>query len=80
MFELIKPPKVYPGNHFGDALQIDNINQYRVGEIVRSKNDSSNNNNQNQQLNRNDSISSGKSTEFQNPINKLAKEFKNNLN
>jgi hypothetical protein len=42
-FELIKPPKVYPGNHFGDALQIDNINQYRVGEIVRSKNDSSNN-------------------------------------
>ena len=79
-FELIKPPKIYPGNHFGDALQIDNINQYRVGEIVRSKNDSSNNNNQYQQLNRNDSISSGKSTEFQNPINKIANEFKNNLN
>ena len=75
-FEQIKPPNVYLGNYFGDAFLIDNRNQYRVGEIVRANNNSYNNNNQNQQFNQNDSISSGKTSEFENPIFKIV----NNLN
>ena len=75
-FEQIKPPNVYLGNYFGDAFPIDNRNQYRVGEIVRANNNSYNNNNQNQQFNQNNSISSGKTSEFENPIFKIV----NNLN
>ena len=70
-FEQIKPPNVYLGNYFGDAFLIDNRNQYRVGEIVRANNNSYNNNNQNQQFNQNNSISSGKTSEFENPIFKI---------
>ena len=75
-FEQIKPPNDYLGNYFGDAFPIDNRNQYRVGDIIRANNNSYNNNNQNQQFNQNDSISSGKTSEFENPIFKIV----NNLN
>ena len=78
-YEQIKPKNNYLENNFIDGFPIDNKNHVNIIKINNKSNNNSNvNNNQSQQNNQNNQFTniSEESSIYENPIAKVAREFK----